>query len=150
MKNQYILKCFRNSRNAVIFDLYIDDKRLLATSHPATISAALFAMGASEFIFKREEGEHKFSFPLRLDEVTSLGNLLTDQAEADLWSGMLFFSNINFLNPPSIDTQAEKHLRLAVHHIAPEYIKNCPVTPPLSSFKRELNRRNKFIYFPHC
>ena len=76
--------------------------------------------------------------------------MINGQDEADLWSGFIFFSNVDYLFPPSIDKEAEKHFRVAVHHIAPEYIKKSPITPPLSSFKRELKKRNKYVYFPNC
>jgi hypothetical protein len=35
---------FKNSRGVFVGDLYLDERRLLATTHPATVVAAIYAM----------------------------------------------------------------------------------------------------------
>lgn len=154
MKNQLVLKLYRNSRGAVIGDLYLcginGEQRLLATTHPATIAAAVFAMARYEFVFKSEKGEGEFEFPVATGELDLLASLLEDQPEADFMSGFATFSRFNFANPKPWDTQAEIHWRTAVHHLPQEFVKVVPTEPAPKGFKKELRNRNRYVYYPWC
>jgi hypothetical protein len=156
MQNKLMLKLYKNARGAVIGDLYLMNadgdnqplRRLLATTHSATICAAIFAMDEDKFIFQSEKGEGEFKFPLSLDELCTLVSLLDDQKEAHFISTFIFFSQIDFENPMPGDTQADIHWRTAVHHLPTELVKVAPEEPAPKGFKKELRNRNKYIYFP--
>jgi hypothetical protein len=150
MKKQLVLTLYKNSRGAVIGDLYRDEKRLIATTHPATIAAAIFALDEYDFVFKSAKGEGEFEFPVATGELDTIASLLADQSEADFMSGFATFSRFDFAHPHPFDTQAEIHYRVAVHHLTPDLVKVAPAEPTPKSFKKELRNRNKYVYFPYC
>lgn len=155
MNNALILKLYKNSRGAVIGDLYRSAdgdclERLIATAHPATISAAIFAMGEYSFCFKSSKGTGEFAFPIETDELDALGFLIEDQDSGNFMSGFATFSRFDFANPAPWDTQVDIHFRTAAHHISKELLKIHPAEPAPKNFKKELRQRNKFVYFPNC
>jgi hypothetical protein len=150
MKNNLILSLYRNSRGVVIGDLYQGEKRLLATTHPATIAAAIFSMDEYGFAFKSEKGTGEFEFPVATGELDALATLLDDQDEANFMSGFATFSRFDFAHPLPFDTQAEIHHRVAVHHLGNELVKVTPAEPAPKGFKKELRNRNRYIYYPYC
>jgi hypothetical protein len=150
MQNKLVLSLYRNSRGAVIGDLFSNDRRLLATTHPATICAAIFAMDQYDFVFKSAKGQREFEFPVATGDLDAIANLLADQAEADFMSGFATFSRFDFAHPHPFDTQAELHWRTACHHISEELLKIVPSEPAQKSFKKELRNRNKYVYYPFC
>jgi len=150
MQNKLVLSLYRNSRGAVIGDLYCNGRRTLATTHPATIAAAIFSLDEYDFVFKSDKGMREFEFPVVTGELESLASLLADQAEADFMSGFATFSRFDFAHPLPFDTQAEIHHRVAVHHIGPELVKVAPAEPAPKGFKKELRNRNRYVYYPYC
>lgn len=150
MQNKLVLTLYRNSRGAVIGDLYLGERRLLATTHPATICAAIFSMDEYEFIFKSPKGEWKFEYPVTTGELDAMANLLGDQSEADFISGFATFSYLDFANPRPGDTQAEIHWRTAMHHLPVELVKVGPIKQITKRGKKEMRHRNRYIYFPFC
>jgi hypothetical protein len=150
MNNQLILRLYKNSRGAVIGDLYQGAKRLLATAHPATIAAAIFAMDEYSFYFNSGKGIGEFAFPVDTGELDALGCLIEDQAGGDFMSGLATFSRFDFANPAPWDTQADIHFRTAATHLPAMLLKVLPAEPAPKSFKKELRNRNKYVYFPNC
>lgn len=150
MINRLTLKLFRNTRGAVIGDLYRGDQRLLATGHPATIAAAIFAMDEYDFVFTSPKGEGMFEFPVATGELDTLARLLQDQEEGAFLSLFATFSRFDFMHPLPFDDQADIHFRTAVHHLPKELVKVLPAEPVPKSFKKDLRNRNKYVYFPYC
>lgn len=150
MKNNLVLKLYKNTRGAVIGDLYLGDERLLATTHPATIAAAIFSMDEYSFVFKSKKGEGEFVFPIETGELDALGNLMVDQDEGNFMSSFATFSRFDFAHPMPFDTQADIHFRTAVHHIPKALLKIIPTEPQPKTFKKDLRNRNKYVYFPNC
>lgn len=148
MQNKLVLSLYRNSRGAVIGDLYLGDSRLIACTHPATICAAIFAMDEYDFVFKSKKGQGEFEFPVTTGELDPLATLLADQAEADFMSGFATFSRFDFAHPQPWDTQADIHWRVAATHLPQELVKLGPTSPPPKGFKKELRNRNKYVYYP--
>lgn len=150
MNDKVILTLFRNTRGAVIGDLYLGEKRLLATAHPATIAAAMFSMDEYSFVFKSKRGEGEFAFPVETGALDALGSLLSAEDEGKFMSGFATFSRFDFAHPLPFDTQAEIHWRTATHHLPKELVKVAPTEPAPKGFKKDLRERNKYIYFPYC
>lgn len=150
MKNTLVLKLYKNSRGAVIGDMFLDEVRLLATSHPATIAAAIFSMDEYSFVFRSEKGEGEFAFPIETAELDPLGSLMLDQDEGNFMSGFATFSRFDFAHPQPFDTQSDIHFRSAVWHIRKDLVKIFPSEPAPKGFKKELLRRIRYIYFPFC
>lgn len=148
MKNKIVLTLYANSRGAVIGDLYVGEARVLATTHPATIAAAIFAMAQNTIVFKSDKEEAEFAFPIKTEDLPELASLLDNQDEANFMSGFATFSKFDFLHPLPWDTQADIHHRVAVHHLSEQLVRIAPLSPPPKGFKKELRNRNKYIYFP--
>lgn len=150
MKNKLVLNLYKNSRGAVIGDLYLGDRRLLATTHPATIAAAMFSMDEYSFVYKSEKGIGEFEFPVPTEEFEGLEGLLLDQKEADFMNGFITFSCFDFAQPASWDDYSDMHFRVATNHLPTELIKVAPSEPQPKSFKKALRTQNKYVYFPYC
>jgi hypothetical protein len=148
MNNKIVLSLYANSRGAVIGDLYVGAQRVLATTHPATIAASIFAMAENTFVFKSNKGKAEFSFPIQIEDLPELASLLDDQDHGDFISGFATFSQFDFLHPLPWDTQADIHHRVAAHHLGEQLVRIAPMSPPPKGFKKELRNRNKYIYFP--
>lgn len=148
MKNKIVLTLYANSRGAAIGDLYVGETRVLATTHPATIAAAIFAMNENTFIFKSNGTEVECAFPIEDDDLSEMTSLLDDVDEGKFIIGFAMFSRLDFLNPPPFDDQADIHLRTAIHHLEEQLVRVRPLLPPPKGFKKELRNRNKYIYFP--
>ena len=156
MTNKLVLTLYRNPRDVVIGDLYLreeqilTDRRLMATTHPATLAASVFATNGKSFVFKSKKGEGEFAFPLETDELDALRSLLGDQDEANFMSYFATFSRFDFAHPLPFDTQADIHFRVACHHLPAKLLRVIPTEPAPKSFKKELKTRNNFVYFPFC
>jgi hypothetical protein len=148
MKNKIVLTLYENSRGAVIGDLYVGETRVLATTHPATIAAAIFAMDENSFVFKANGEEVECPFPIEDYGLTQITSCLDNVDEGKFIIGFSMFSRLDFLNPPPFDDQADIHLRTAVHHLDEQLVRVRPLSPPPKGFKKELRNRNKYIYFP--
>lgn len=150
MNKNIVLSLYANSRGAVIGDLYVGAARVLATTHPATIAAAIFAMGENTIVFRTDKGEAKFAFPIEIEDLPELASLLDNQDQANFMSGFATFSRFDFLHPLPWDTHADLHLRVAVHHMDEQLVRMAPLSPPPKGFKKELRARNCYVYYPYC
>jgi hypothetical protein len=146
--NMLTLTFYQNSQGVHIGDLHQGDRRLLATTHPATIAAAIFAMDEYDLEVKTDIGSLVISFPIEISDLDPLGAIMEDQAMGDFMSGFATFSRFDFANPLPYDPYAEIHFRAAVHHLPKELVKVSPSMPAPKSFKKDLRERNKYIYFP--
>lgn len=142
------LTFYQNSQGVYIGDLHQGDRRLLATTHPATIAAAIFALDQYDLEVKTDKGSLVISFPVETGDLDPLGAIMLDNAMGEFMSGFATFSYFDFANPPPIDPYAAIHFRTAVHHLPKDLIKVLPSTPAPKSFKKDLRERNKYIYFP--
>ena len=150
MENKIVLSLYKNSRGAVIGNLAKGPARLIATTHPATIAAAIFAMGENTIVFRTDKGEAEFAFPIEIEDLPELASLLDNQDQANFMSGFATFSRFDFLHPLPWDTQADLHLRVAVHHMDEQLVRIAPLSPPPKGFKKELRARNCYVYYPYC
>ena len=150
MENKIALSLYKNSRGAVIGNLVQGSTRLLATTHPATIAAAIFAMDEKTIFFKSDKGEAEFLFPIKTEDLGALALLLDNQDQADFMSGFATFSRFDFLHPLPFDDQAEIHHRVASHHLGEQFVRVAPSSPPPKGFKKQLRARNCYVYFPYC
>lgn len=150
MKTKLVLKLFKNTRGVVVGDLYLGDRGLLATTHPATIAAAIFAMDKHRFTFRSTKDAGEFEFPVSTAKLQYLEELMLDQKEVDFMSGFATFSEFDFANPAEWDVHADVHFRVAAHHLPDELIRIAPSEPQPKSFKKDLKIRNKYVYFPPC
>ncbi|MCL4665779.1 hypothetical protein [Burkholderia pseudomallei] len=144
------LTFFPNSQNVWIGELQRDENRLLATSHPATIAAAIFAMDEYSVCVETERGSFEMEFPVNIGELDALGHLMLDQDMGHWMSHFCTFSSFDFANPHPLDTRADIHFRTAIHHLPPELVKVRPTEPEPKGFKKELKKRNRYIYYPWC
>ena len=158
MQKNLMLKLYKNVRGAVIGDLYltvqngedVEQKRLLATAHPATICAGIFAMNVFDFELETKKGKKQFEFPVNERDLEELACLLSDQEYANFMSGFATFSRFDFANPAPFDNYAWIHWRTACHHLPKDLLEVVPTEPAPKSFKKELRERNRFIYHPMC
>jgi hypothetical protein len=142
------LTFYKNSDGVYIGDLYQGERRLLATTHPATIAAAIYAMDEYDLEVKTARGSLVISIPVETVDLDPLGEILEDQTMGHFMSGFATFSRIDFANPPPIDPHAEIHFRMAVHHLPKELVKVACAEPAPKNFRKDLHERNKYIYFP--
>ncbi|MDN7407975.1 hypothetical protein QZM42_05375 [Burkholderia vietnamiensis] len=139
---------YKNSAGVHIGDLYKDEQRLLATTHPATIAAAVFALDEYSLTVKTDKGVHTMHFPCEDEDMMPLTLLCVDAEMVQFMTGLATFSNTNYSAPPGSDKHAEVHFRTAVHHLPDELVKNAPKGPVPKTFKAALRERNRFIYYP--
>ncbi|TDG05113.1 hypothetical protein E1N52_27140 [Paraburkholderia guartelaensis] len=144
------LTFYRNSNNLWIGDLHDGETRLLATTHPATIAAAVFAMDEYSVRVETEKAGFDADFPLRMEEIPSWLSFMLDAEMAEWMCALYTFSQLDFANPHPEDTQADIHFRTAIHHLPPELVKVRPAEAEPKGFKKQLKKRNQFIYYPSC
>ncbi|MDR5813829.1 hypothetical protein QCE62_09550 [Caballeronia sp. LZ033] len=139
---------YKNTSGAYVGDLYKGEQRLLATTHPATIAAAVFALDEYSLEIKTDKGAHTMQFPCEDDDLMPLTLLCVEPSMVHFITGLATFSATNFSAPPGFDKQADIHFRTAVHHLPDELVKNAPKGPVPKTFKAALRERNQFIYYP--
>lgn len=144
------LTFYRNHNEVWIGELLRDETRLLATTHPATIAAAIFAMDEYSLHVQTEKGSFDANFPLDMAELPLWLPLMLDAEMAQWMCALYTFSQFDFVNPHAKDKQADIHLRTAVHHLPSELVKVHPTKAEPKGFKQELKKRNRFIYHPWC
>lgn len=149
MENTIVLSLYANSRGAVIGNLVKGPTRLIASTHPATIAASIFAMAENTIVFRTDKGEAEFAFPFKNEDFSALASLLDNLDEVMFVSGFATFSRFDFLHPLPFDDQAEIHHRVASHHLPEQFVQVAPSSPEPKGFKKELRNRNKYIYFPY-
>ena len=144
------LTFYRNHNEVWIGDLHLDKNRLLATTHPATIAAAIFAMDEYSVYVETEKGSFDMTFPADTSDLDPLGDLMLDEDMVKWMSLFCTFSRFDFADPHPLDSQADIHFRTAVHHLPAELVKVRPGEPEPKGFKKELRKRNQYIYYPWC
>lgn len=159
------LTFFENTNGAPVGDLHLGERRLLATTHPATIVAAMFAMELTELKVATSVGSHvgKVEFleadaefpPLPALKIRmglnprlyQFRHLAPTEDYVLLLEGLDLFVNENWYEPTEL---ADEHLRAAHHHLPKDVIKRPLTTPAPKGWKATLKRRNGWIYFPDC
>lgn len=131
------LTFFKNHNGAIVGDLYFEQKRLLATAHPATIAAALYAMKATRLTVETKKGWCQVDFPILDADLITLGYVVPEEL-AFFMSGFATFSRFDLLNPMPGDDQAEIHLRTAIHHLLRDYVLRKPEAPAPKTWKRTM------------
>ncbi|WP_322092620.1 hypothetical protein [Paraburkholderia bannensis] len=144
------LRFYPNSRGVWVGELLDDETRLLATTHPATIAAAIFAMDQCKLCVETDMGKFEMTFPFEAGEGEPLGELMQDEQMME-WMGLFStFSRFDFARPLPYDTKTDVHFRVAVHHLPAELVKVHPSGPEPKDFRLQLKMRNRFIYYPWC
>jgi hypothetical protein len=144
------LRFYPNSRGVWVGELLDDESPLLATTHPATVAAAIFAMDKCSLCVETDKGNFEMEFPVDMGELDPLGRLMHDEEMGKWMSLFCTFSRFDFVNPRPNDTQADIHFRTAVHYLPPELVKVRPSEPEPNDFRKQLKKRNQYIYFPWC
>ncbi|ANB70921.1 hypothetical protein AYM40_00075 [Paraburkholderia phytofirmans OLGA172] len=67
------LTFYQNSEGAIVGNLDSGDRRLLATTHPATIAAAIFALDEYELEVATVTGSIRVSIPIETEVLDPLG-----------------------------------------------------------------------------
>lgn len=156
---------FSNHNSVPVADLYLGERRLLATTHPATIVAALYAMDMTELTVTTSDGTHTGELPfnepgeeawpiqvmnLRMQLNPRLYQFrhLAPSSDYHLFlQGLDLFAHDTWDAPSVV---ADEHLRAAHHHLPNDLIKRPLTTPDPKGWKKTLKHRNDFIYFPSC
>lgn len=159
------LTFFTSSKGAPVADLHLGERRLLATTHPATIVAAVFAMGLTELTVVTADGSHTgevnfieasaefwplpvLNLRMQLNpRLYQFRHLAPAQSYLPLLEGLDLFAHENWYDPTEL---ADEHLRAAHHHLPKDLIKHPLVTPDPKGWKKTLARRNGWVYFPLC
>lgn len=159
------LMFFTNTEGVPVADLHLGERRLLATTHPATIVAAIFAMGLTELTVVSIEGSHtgtlNFMEPsadfwplaamnLRMQlnpRLYQFRHLAPAKSYLPLLEGLVLFAHENWYAPAEL---ADEHLRAAHHHLPVDLIKRPLLTPAPKGWKKTLAHRNGWVYFPNC
>jgi|SRR5450830_95940 len=147
MQNKFQISFYENSNGVTVGSLKFDNQALLDTTHPATTAYALQALGAETV-----EIVHKsIRFEMSLPSVMVLPSQLPALGQHAKWlSHFMMFSQIDSFNPATIDTQADIHLRTAIHFLPKKLVKRKPTSAKPQGWKTELKFRKEFIYFPFC
>ncbi|MFL9959073.1 hypothetical protein PQR65_37370 [Paraburkholderia nemoris] len=131
------LRFFQNSRGVWVGELLEAGTRMLATTHPATIAAAIFAMDEYRLRVETNAGSFEMKFPFDTDEQVQLGRLVQDAQMGEWLSLFCTFSRFDFAHPAPNDTRADIHFRTAVHHLPQELVKVYPSGPEPRDFKQQ-------------
>ena len=156
---------FKNSNEVAVADLYLNERRLIATTHPATIVGAMFAMERSQLKVVTSLGTHtgniEFSesdaeqvplnvLKMRMDinpRLYQFTHLASDASQKVVLEGLDLFSKDNWRDPNEI---CDEYIRIAYHHLPQDVIKRQLVKPAPKDWSARLKKRNNFIYFPNC
>jgi len=151
------LELRKNVSGGCVCELSVKGKLVFATTHPATIVAALQAMelAGEDTVLTLQSGD---SLLLPLHDYASSLIVLTDAAslrtmdehEKKFLLGARTFLSYDFFNPDENDKEADIHLRTAVHHLPKALVKRTPAGPAPSNWKKLLKERNQFVYYPIC
>ncbi len=144
------LTFYPNHHDVWVGELFDEENPLLATTHPATIAAAIFAMDKHVVRVETEKGDFDMQFPFSAEQFSAVEDLIQDPQMANWMSLFCMFSRFDFVHPLPYDTHAEIHFRAAVHHLPAELVKIRPEGPEPKGFRRQLKNRNRYIYYPSC
>ncbi|MFM0226623.1 hypothetical protein [Paraburkholderia dipogonis] len=135
MDETQILTFYANSRGEWVGELFDDEARLLATTHPATIAAAIFAMGECSLRVETYEGSFTMQFPFDIDEMDPLGDLMEDEKMGKWMSLFCYFSHFDFASTLPYDSRPDIHFHTAVHHLPQRLVKVHPSGPKPMDFE---------------
>ncbi|WP_322014922.1 hypothetical protein [Paraburkholderia sp. J12] len=144
---------FNNYENSLLIGELISDdgQMLLATSHPATIAAALYAMDCKTLMLDYGPEAMEMAFPCGIALMVHACRLQLDGPLRQWLDTFMRFSSGNFSGTSeALPPYAEIHFRTAVHHLPVSLVKNRPMAPEPKGFRRELRERNRTIFFPLC
>lgn len=159
------LKFFENPGGVAIADLYLGERRLLATNHPATIAAAIYAMGRKQvrvetavgtrtenfdFSETEEDGSGPVLAKLRMDinpRLYRFNEIASTDSERQFLEGLEVFACEHWHAP---NERADEHIRAAHHHLPKDLVARPLCTPAPRGWTKVLKKRNTFIYFPDC
>ncbi|MFM0630855.1 hypothetical protein [Paraburkholderia xenovorans] len=144
------LAFFRNTSGAWVGDLYSSLSPLLATTHPATIAAAIFSMKRRCIRVETMKGRFTMHFPFADNEAVYIFPLFVDKQMENWFDLFLMFSRTDYRNPPQNDNHADIHFRTAIHHLPQALVRIRPAAPEPKDFAETLKNRNKYIYYPWC
>lgn len=150
MKKNIFIELDKNVAGAVIARIYSGGVEVLAASHPATVAAALFALGVAGFMFHQGAGITVASSINADGKLCCLLPLAEDQAGEKFVDAIVMFHTRGFKDGGADVGIADIHLRVAVHHLPTDLVLNRPTTPPPADFKALLRERNKYVFFPDC
>ena len=159
------LTFFNNSKGAAVADLHAGERRLLATTHPATIVAAMFAMDRTRLKVVTGVGSHtagvlqpktdglwgkpvqaKMLFDLAVKDY-QWSHLAESDEQKIVLDGLDYFAFEDWAAPTEV---ADEYIRIAHHHLPKELIKRPLAKAVPAGWKKTLKKRNQFIYFPYC
>lgn len=147
MQNELQISFYENSAGVTVGSLKFDHQALLDTTHPATTAYALQALGAESVEIVHKSIRFEMSLPI----VMMLSSQLSALGQHAKWlSHFMMFSQVDSFNPVTIDTQADLHLRTAIHFLPKKLVKHKPTSETPQNWKTELKFRKEFIYFPFC
>ena len=159
------LSFFQNHNEVAVADLYLNERRLIATTHPATIVGAMFAMkrtqlkvvtsvgthtGNIEFLAAGAEFPPLVAYKMRLDlnpRLYQFSHLASNPTEKAILEGLDLFSKNNWHEPSEL---SDEYIRIAYHHLPADVLKRPLAAPEPKNWKRMLKKRNDFVYFPDC
>lgn len=147
MQTKFQVSFYENSNGVTVGSLKLGNQSLIDTTHPATIAYALQALSAEVVEIVHESTRFQMSLPSVMVLSTQLSAL---GQHANWLSGFMTFSQIDSFNPATNDTQADIHLRTAIHFLPKNLVKHVPTDEQPQNWKKELKLRKNFIYYPHC
>jgi len=147
MQNKFQISFYENSKGVTVGSLKFDNQALLNTTHPATIAYALQALSVESVEIVHESTR----FEMALPSVMVLSSQLSALGQHAKWlRDFMMFSQIDSFNPAPIDTEADIHLRTAIHFLPKKMVKRKPTSAIPHDWKKRLKFRKDFIYFPFC
>ncbi len=158
------LKFFKNCNGAAVGDLYFDGRRLIATTHPATIVAAAHLMDVSELMVETDKGLAAGTVqpgalgdvPLPVVQLVMNLNpdswqfldLATTKSEEAFLKALDIFSHENWNEP---NQHAQEHLDTARYFLPADCIvKKSSQMVSKAQLKKKVTKRFDFVYFPDC
>ena len=159
------LTFFRNTKGAPVADLYMGERQLIATTHPATIVGAMFAMkrtrltvvttagshtGTLRFLDPDEKGIPLIVLKVFLEnrpDLLQFLHLAPDESYVPLLQGLEIFALEKWREP---NDECDEYIRAAYHHLPKDVIERPLLKPVPKGWKKTLKRRNGWIYFPDC
>lgn len=159
------LTFFRNHNDSPIGDLYLDERRLLATNHPATFVAAMWLMDRKRLKVVASGGSRTGLVLNELEGTAGIvianlqfqrgcaryqwADLGEEGEEKAVLQGLDLFQYEDW-GSPQLPERAQEHLYTALHHLPSDVIKKRPAGKPPKRLKSMVRTRNKWVYFPEC
>ena len=147
MQTKFQISFYENSNGVTVGSLKLGNQKLIETTHPATIAYALQALSVEAVEIMHKSTHIQMSLP----SVMVLSSQLSALGQHAKWlTNFMTFSQIDSFNPATNDTQADIHLRTAIHFLPKNLVKHVPTGEQPQNWKKELKFRKDFIYYPFC